>query len=377
MRRTAAGVRPQGPDPILLTALRLQDFRNYATLDFAPAPGLNVFAGPNAQGKSNVLEAIAMLATGKSFRAHRESELIRTGASRAEIAGDARIAAGGVRLRCSIATTPAGTRKSFDLNGASVGFARFLGKARVVTFVPADLALVSGGPAIRRTFLNNALAQISPTYYRELARYGKIVQQKAALLRGAIAPERELLLAYNDALVGPGSALIAARREFVAELSAAAAAVYARWPGTREGTTVAYAPNVASDGDAAGAFAAALAGNVDAELRRRTTLVGPHRDDLRLLLAGSPLAAFGSQGQQRTAVLALKVAEYETMRTRTGDAPILLLDDVLSELDAERARGFLGAVGSFEQAFLTTTELPVRFAGGARYRIESGSISAC
>src|ERR1700737_368668 len=120
---------------VLVERLRLAEFRNYETLDFAPQPGLNVLVGPNAQGKSNVLEAIAMLATGKSFRAHRESELIRTGTTRAEIAGDARIVAGTVRLRCSIASTPAGTRKAFDVNGASVGFARFLGKARVVTFV--------------------------------------------------------------------------------------------------------------------------------------------------------------------------------------------------------------------------------------------------
>lgn len=318
-----------------------------------------------------------MLATGKSFRAHRESELIRTGATRAEIAGDARIAAGNVRLRCSIVTTPGGTRKAFDVNGASVGFARFLGKARVVTFVPADLGLVSGGPAARRTFLNNALAQISPTYYRELARYGKIVQQKSALLRGAIAPERELLLAYNEALIEPGAALIAARRDFVAGLAGAVAGVYARWPGTSERIGVAYAPNVSGTEEPGAALAAALAANLEAEVRRRTTLVGPHRDDLRLTLTGRPLGAYGSQGQQRTAVLALKVAEYETMRARTGDAPILLLDDVLSELDAERAGGFLAAVGDFEQAFLTTTELPSGFAGGrARYRIDAARVLA-
>jgi len=318
-----------------------------------------------------------MLATGKSFRAHREGELIQSGAERAEIGGDARIAAGTVRLRCTIAMTQAGVRKAFDVNGASVGFARFLGKARVVTFTPADLGLVFGAPAMRRTFLNNALAQISPTYYRELARYGKIVQQKSALLRGAIEPERDLLLAYNDALVGPGAALIAARRDFVAALARAVAGIYARWQGTREETTVAYAPNVPADGDPTEELRNALAANVALELRRRSTLVGPHRDDLRLTLGGKPLVTFGSQGQQRTAVLALKVAEYETMRRLTGDAPILLLDDVLSELDAERAGGFLTAVGDFEQAFLTATDLLPQFAGGTRFRILDAKIAAC
>ena len=362
---------------MLLTALRLADFRNYAALDFAPAPGLNVFAGPNAQGKSNLLEAIAMLATGKSFRARREVELIRDGAQRAEIAGQARVRAGTIELHAAIVRTPAGARKTFDVNGSSVGFAGFLGKARVVTFVPADLQLVTGGPGQRRTFLNGALAQLSPAYYRELARYGKVVQQKAALLRGAIAPDRALLLAYNDELLGPGAALMAARAAFTAEIAAAAQGVYERWRGTHERVAVAYAPNVPFETEPSAALAAALAANVEVELRRKTTLVGPHRDDVRLTIDGRPLDAFGSQGQQRTAVLALKVAEYETMRARAGDAPILLLDDVLSELDAERADGFLAAVGRFEQAFLTATEPPAPYPGAALFRIDRATIAAC
>jgi DNA replication and repair protein RecF len=363
---------------LLLTTLRLADFRNYTSLDFTPAPGLNVFVGPNAQGKSNLLEAIAMLATGKSFRARRESELIRAGTQRAEIAGDARVPAGMVLLRASIARIGAGARKTFDVNGSPVGFARFLGRARVVTFVPSDLQLVAGGPALRRAFLNGALAQLSPTYYRELARYTKVVQQKAALLRGAIAPDRDLLLAYNDELLEPGAALIAARAAFVADLAGAADAVYARWPGTAERLEITYVPNGGeSPVPPRDALAAALAGSLEAEIRRKTTLVGPHRDDVRLTIDGRPLDAFGSQGQQRTAVLALKVAEYETMRARAGDAPILLLDDVLSELDAERAGGFLAAVGRFEQAFLTTTDLPAQFAAAARFRIRAATIAAC
>jgi DNA replication and repair protein RecF len=363
---------------LLLTALRLADFRNYPALDFAPARGLNVFVGPNAQGKSNLLEAIAMLAIGKSFRARRESELIRDGTQLAEIAGEAQVPAGEIFLRASIARSGSGARKTFDVNGSPVGFARFLGRARVVTFVPADLQLVAGGPALRRTFLNGALAQLSPAYYRDLARYGKIVQQKAALLRGAIAPDRELLLAYNEELLAPGAGLIAARAAFIADIAAAAAGVYERWPGTRERVEISYAPNVGAPGaDPRTALEAALAANVDAELRRKTTLVGPHRDDVRLTIDGRPLDAFGSQGQQRTAVLALKVAEYETMRSRAGDAPILLLDDVLSELDAERAGGFLAAVGTFEQAFLTTTDLPARFDDAARFRISAATIAPC
>ncbi len=356
-----------------IVAVRLANFRNYAELDFSPAPGLNVLAGANAQGKSNLLEALAMLGTGKSFRAHRERELIREGEDRADVGGEARVAAGEIRLRCSIARTPAGTRKTFEVNGGSVGFARFLGRTRVVTFVPADLQLVSGGPSLRRSFLNEALAQVSPTYYRDLARYAKIVQQKSALLRGAIAPDRDLLLAYDDELVRPATALIAARRAFVDELAAATAMIYGRWRGARERLGVTYAPN--PEGDVAEALAASL----DAEVRRRTTLVGPHRDDVRLLVDGVPLAAFGSQGQQRTAVLALKVAEYDVMRARTGEAPILLLDDVLSELDAERGAGFLEAVEGFEQAFVTTTDASreLQSIASATWSIRAATVTAC
>jgi DNA replication and repair protein RecF len=185
-------------------------------------------------------------------------------------------------------------------------------------------------------------------------------------------------LAYNDELLAPGAALMVARAAFADEIAAAADGVYARWTGTRERVGIAYAPNVPFAGaSATDALAAALTANLEAELRRKTTLVGPHRDDLRFVIDGKPLDAFGSQGQQRTAVLALKVAEYETMRSRAGDAPILLLDDVLSELDAERAGGFLAAVGRFEQAFLTTTELPAHFGAAARFAISAATVSAC
>jgi DNA replication and repair protein RecF len=312
-----------------------------------------------------------MLATGKSFRAGREAELVRSGAGLAEIGGDARIAAGRLRLRCAIDRSSGGTRKTFDVNGAAVGYARFLGRARVVSFVPADLALVAGGPSLRRSFLNGALSQASPAYYRNLALYTKIIGHKAALLRGAVASDRELLLAYNDELTPPGRALMAARAEFVAELAAAAATIYERWHAPTERVEIRYVPN-SGDFD----LADVLAANVENELRRRQTLVGPQRDDIRLELDGRPLAAYGSQGQQRTAVLALKVAEYEVMRKRAGDAPILLLDDVLSELDAQRAAGFLGALGSFEQAFLTATELPGSFTPRvAAFAVHGGGIT--
>ena len=368
---------------MLLEQLVLTDFRNYAALDFAPARGLNVFVGPNAQGKSNLLEAIAMLATGKSFRATRESETIRTGTMHAEISGVARIAAGTIRLRCAIDVAGNGARKKYDVNGASVGFARFLGRARVVTFVPADLALVSGAPTLRRSFLNAALAQESPAYYRALARYQKVSAQKSALLRGLVEPDAELLAAYDESLAENGATIIFARAAFVRELAEAAERIYERWEGAGDRLAIRYAPNVPLEDGAElqiGTIRAAMLARLElrrpSELVRRTTLVGPHRDDLSLSIDGVPLAAFGSQGQQRTAVLALKVGEYDVMHARSGDAPILLLDDVLSELDPERAAGFLGALEGFEQAFLTTTDAPPLDPGVHAYAVRAATVSA-
>jgi DNA replication and repair protein RecF len=344
-----------------LTRLTLANFRNYAELQLEPSPGLNVFVGANAQGKSNLLEAIAMLGTGKSFRTNREGDTIRAGIELATVSGDAEVRAGIVHLSCAIASTARGTRKTYSINGGQVRYAAFLGRARVVTFVPADLALVGGSPGARRGLLNVALAQERPLYYRELARYQKTLSQKNALLRGD-AVDDDLLAIYDRTLIESGTALMIARERFAGLLGTAARDVHAEWSGGAESLDVKYEPNVAFEAPTTDAIAAAfetrLRERAEAERARKASLVGPHRDDLALRLDGMSLAAYGSQGQQRTAVLALKVAEYRVMEERTGEAPLLLLDDVLSELDTARASAFLHAVGSFEQAFVTTTHLP-------------------
>jgi DNA replication and repair protein RecF len=364
---------------VILERLRLDNVRNYATLDFEPKAGLNVFVGPNAQGKSNLLEAIALLGTGKSFRTSREGEIVRSGMPLATLAGEARIAAGTVRVSCTIATSPAGsTRKVYAVNGRPVRYASYLGTMRVVTFVPAHLALVSGPPSARRSLVNAALAQESPAYYGALATYQKYLQQKNALLRGAIAPDEALLATYDERLVESGTRIMLARRSFVRALDERARAVHRSWVGDREGELeIAYDPDIAIDVPTQDAIAAAferrLADRRVAEVARRTALVGPHRDDVAFRLGGISLGTFGSQGQQRTAVLALKVAEYGVLAARAGEAPLLLLDDVLSELDPERQRAFLNGIGVFEQAFVTTThdvDVPV----AAAYRITNATV---
>lgn len=353
--------------------------RNYSRLDLEPSPGLNVFIGANAQGKSNLLEAICMLGTGKSFRTSKERDVVRSGFQLAVVSGEAALRAGAVRLSCTLDTAQKAARKMYAVNGAGVRYARFLGSLRVVTFVPSDLHLASGAPAVRRAFLNTALAQDQKTYYHDLARYQKAVAQKSALLRAPEEPDQELMAVYDNTMIETGTSLMLARAHFAAELGQAASRMHRRWS-SGEVLQVRYRPNIpyeiTAPDSVAGAFAARLREVAAQERARGASAAGPHRDDLELLLDDRPLAAFGSQGQQRTAVLALKVAEYGIMQERSGEAPLLLLDDVLSELDPVRAAAFMEGVGEFEQAFLTATHVPPGLSASRMYRVENAQVSA-
>jgi DNA replication and repair protein RecF len=364
---------------VLLRHLALSNFRNYSQLDLEPASGLNVYIGANAQGKSNLLEGIAMLGTGKSFRTSRDGDTVRAGVELAVVRGDATLRSGRVELACVIEKGSRGTRKSYSVNGGGVRYAAYLGQIRVVTFVPADLQLAAGPPGARRAFLNVALAQSEPRYYHELARYRRALQQKNALLRGTVGADEELLAVYERTLVDAGTQIMLARDHLIRTLAEQAHKAHARFA-ANERLEVRYEPNVPfevpSRDSVAAAFDARLAQTRESERSRKTALTGPHRDDLLLSLDGVSLAVFGSQGQQRTAVLALKIAEYATMRERSNEAPLLLLDDVLSELDEERANAFLSDIGGFEQAFVTATHLPPGLQCNAVARVQSAQIDA-
>jgi DNA replication and repair protein RecF len=363
-----------------LTHLELLDFRNYERLQLEPGPGLTAFVGPNAQGKSNLLEAVAMLGTGKSFRAQREGSVIRYGCERTSITGGALLQAGAVNLGCGVVRGARGTRKTFAVNGSDVRYARFLGHLRIVTFVPADLQLIGGAPALRRALLNGALAQSEPRYYRELARYMQTLAQKNAMLRGVAAIDADLLDVYNRELVEAASSLIPSRARFVCELDASASQSHARFSAGAESLRIDYACDIECDPfdakDVAVAFERRLRESAELERLRKTSVAGPHRDDLVLSLDGRSLATYGSQGQQRTAVLALKLAEYATVRDRGGEAPLLLLDDVLSELDDDRAAAFVAGLEGYEQVFLTAVALPAALRSSAHvYGIERAMVT--
>jgi DNA replication and repair protein RecF len=365
---------------VLLQHLALSNFRNYAQLDLEPAGGLNVYVGANAQGKSNLLEGIAMLGTGKSFRTSHEGDVVRGDGDTAVVRGEAVLRAGRIELVCTIEKSVRGTRKAYTVNGSAVRYAGYLGRIRVVTFVPGDLALAAGTPGVRRAFLNVALSQSEARYYHELARYRKALQQKNALLRGAVAPDAELLAVYERTLIAAGTEIMLARAALIEELARVARRAHAQFAQS-ERLDVTYEPNVAFEHASREAIAAALELRLDqtreAERTRKTSLTGPHRDDVGLSLDGASLAAYGSQGQQRTAVLALKIAEYAVMRDRSQEAPLLLLDDVLSELDEDRAAALLREIGQYDQAFVTATHLPAGLHAGASVaRVEEARIEA-
>jgi DNA replication and repair protein RecF len=354
---------------VLLARLGLSNFRNFSELILEPAPGLNVFVGANAQGKSNLLEGIAMLGTGKSFRTTRDADTVREGFDRAVVQGRASLHGSRIELVCTVARSGRGTRKGYTVNGHSVRYAGYLGKMPVVTFVPTDLQLASGAPIARRAFLNVALSQTEARYYYELARYRNAIQQKNALLRDPAAPDVELLAVYDRTLTEAGAHIMSARAEFVRALAEPARRAHGHFA-AGERLELRYEPNVVFDICSRDTIAAALAARLrqvaESERARKSAIVGPHRDDVSMTLNGTSLGTFGSQGQQRTAVLALKVAEYTVMRERSNEAPLLLLDDVLSELDEERAAAFLTGIGDYEQAFVTATRLPTGLLPGAR-----------
>jgi DNA replication and repair protein RecF len=371
--------------------LRLTDFRNYAALDLALAPGLTILHGRNAQGKSNVLEAIAILATTRSFRTSSEREAVRWGAPGhfARVDGTVVRSRDTVHVEVIIADPllaeagalpgAAGTlRKRVRVNGAPRRAMDLIGQVTVVVFTPHDLELVTGEPSQRRRFLDLTLCQVHPHYCRQLSQYQKVAAQRAALLRrikeGDESPNA--LPFWDEQLAQLAAPIMLERAAFLRRAESAAARVYtalaqdeAPAPTTADGPPHLHLEYRPAYKDTLAASVEEVTAGVLAQLkeqRRReiaqgANVVGPHRDDLAFLLetpAGAMnLYTYGSRGQQRSAALALKLAELEYIEAETGDQPILLLDDVLSELDAQRRRDLLAAVANLEQVLLTTTDV--------------------
>ena len=392
---------------MLVRHLQLHNFRNYRESDLELGPGRQLILGDNAQGKSNLLEAVYLLATARSARAGLDGELIGREETAPEQPPFARLQATVERRADSVglealvvgsaAVGASATRrasKRLRVNGLPRRAIDFVGQLRAVLFTADDLEIVAGGPTGRRLYVDTAISQLDRAYYGALQRYGRIVQQRNATLRrireGVAGPD-ELAL-WDGGLTKEGSFILAARLRTVDRLAELAEAAHRELSGdARESLQVAYEPRLGeewrqllpADRDPAAlapVFAAALAAQRRREIAAGVSLVGPHRDDLALTLNGVSAAAFASRAQVRTASLALRLAEARLIAEASNDSPVLLLDDIVSELDEKRRRSVLESIAGFEQVWFTATDtglLPPDFVAGCTvHRVVAGALTA-
>jgi DNA replication and repair protein RecF len=331
-----------------LAHLRLRDFRNYARLDADFAPGFHLLLGDNAQGKTNILEAVYLMATLRSFRGVGGAQMIRHGQRGYFVGGN--VVGQGER---EIKMYWSARERKLALDGQPVKkLSDYLGVLRAVVFCTEDVHLVKGTARARRRFLDLLLAQTLPAYLPLLQRYLRAVRARNALLKRH-DPDEAALDSFSQELVKLGGEIIRARRELAPKFSPLARLAYRRISNDAEELRIEYQPSVKKD------FAVELAQSRQRERTYRSTLVGPHRDDLQLLLNEKSAAQFGSEGQKRTLAIALKMAQAEYLAGIHGSPPVLLIDDVMAELDAKRRRGFLPllehARKTSGQVFMTAT----------------------
>ena len=332
-----------------LAHLRLRDFRNYARLDVDFSPGFHVLLGDNAQGKTNILEAIYLMATLRSFRGVGGAQMIRHGAKGYFVGGNV-VGQGDHEIKVYWSSR----ERKLALNGQPVKrLTDYFGVLRTVVFCTEDLQLVKGTARSRRRFLDLLLAQTQPGYLALLQRYMTAVRNRNALLKQRTLDEASLE-SFSTELVKLGNELIRARRELVPKFSPLARLAYRRIANDAEELRIEYQPSVKND------FAVELAQSRARERSFRATLVGPHRDELQLLQNEKSAAQFGSEGQKRTLAIALKMAQAEFLAGIHGSPPVLLIDDVMGELDIKRRSGFLPLLEQARktsgQVFMTCTE---------------------
>jgi DNA replication and repair protein RecF len=332
-----------------LAHLRLRDFRNYARLDVDLAPGFHLLLGDNAQGKTNILEAVYLLATLRSFRGVGGAHMIRHGQKGYFIGANV---IGRADHDIKVYWSP--HERKLSLDAAPVRrLTDYLGALRAVVFCSEDLQLVKGTARARRRFLDLLLSQSRPDYLPLLQRYTRAVRSRNSLLKRKDLDD-VLLSGFSKEVVELGERIITARREMIPRISPLVRLAYRRISNDAEELQIRYKPSVKED------FAVELAKSRDRERRYKSTLVGPHRDDLDLHLNDQPAAQFGSEGQKRTLAVALKIAQAEYLTGILGHPPVLLIDDVMGELDEKRRSGLLPLLekcgNSKGQVFMTCTE---------------------
>jgi DNA replication and repair protein RecF len=378
---------------VIVEQLSLVDFRNYAAADVALDAGANVFIGRNGQGKTNLAEAIAYLATLGSHRVSSDAPMVREGADAAIVR--ARLAHGERRVQLEVQINKQGSNKA-RVNGAAIKPAELPRYAQVVLFAPEDLQIVRGDPSARRRFADQLLIQRTPRMAAVLSDYDRVLRQRNALLKSARArgirgDQLSTLDVWDEKLVSLGAQVIDARAALTAELAAPMADAYHQIAGANHDPQLDWALSVrgadpedgaddadaAASGDTVDLFRAALAAKRGAELDRGLTLVGPHRDDLVLRVRGLPVKGYASHGESWSVALSLRLASAALLRAESqlGD-PVLILDDVFAELDADRRERLAALTAGFEQVIVTSAveaDVPVALRAHV-VRVEAGTI---
>jgi DNA replication and repair protein RecF len=358
-----------------LLSLELRNYRNYSRLDLEPGPRLNLFLGANGQGKTNLLESVAMVALSSSPRARRDAELVGPLAPEARITAAVESGLGRSEVRISILVDGERARRKIEVDGRPRRAVDLPGLFRVTLFWPDDLNLVKSGPEYRRRLLNQMLVQVQPGYARTLGRYARVVEQRNSLLKQVAIGDQppSALEVWDLELAKTGSVIAQARSRAMERLAPGAAAAHAGISGGE----VLELEYLGPPED----MLRAVDNSRAEDLRRGSTSVGPHRDDIVIRLAGREARGFASQGQQRTAVVSLKLAEADLVAQMTGERPVLLLDDVLSELDGARRRALLESLGEPGQVVITSVEaepFPSSVIDSSVVRcIEAGRIQGC
>lgn len=359
---------------MIVKSLELSHFRNYESLLVDFDPGTNIFYGDNAQGKTNILEAIYLSATTKSHKGTKDKDMIQFGSDEAHLRTY-------LEKECATYKVDMHLRKSKSKGIAIDGIkitkaAQLMGLLHVILFSPEDLSIIKNGPAERRRFMDMELCQLDQPYLHYLNQYNKIVNQRNALLKDiAYNPSlRDTLSIWDTQLVSYGAKIIERRIAFMQQMNEIIYEIHKKLSGDKEELTLVYQPNVGMDD-----FERQLFVNQERDIRYKMTTVGPHRDDFGFEVSGIDIRKFGSQGQQRTAALSLKLSEIEIVKKVTKNKPVLLLDDVLSELDSNRQNYLLNSIGDI-QTIITCTGLEEfvanRFKINKIFHVTSGVVHA-
>lgn len=359
---------------MIIESLELKNYRNYDELHMQFSPGTNILYGNNAQGKTNVLESIYVCSTTKSHRGSKDREMIHFGADESHIKMTVR--KNDVPYRIDMHLKKNKT-KGVAINGIPIRKASELfGIVNVVFFSPEDLNLIKNGPAERRKFIDLELCQLNKLYVHSLVSYNRILMQRNKLLKELFFhPEyEETLDVWDIQLAQYGCEIIKYRKEFIAQLNEIIYDIHLKLSGGREQLKIVYDPNTSEE-----LLEDEIRRSRQQDMKQKTTLVGPHRDDIGFFMGDIDIRKFGSQGQQRTAALSLKLAEIELVKKLVKDYPILLLDDVLSELDGSRQNELLAAIQHI-QTMITCTGLEDfvnnRFKIDKLYHVVEGAVTS-